>query len=1081
MRRGLRALFWLVVVALGCTAGLWLVGLFLRPDLSDQPLPETRAEIDAAVTARKVHFDPERTPDFYVHEHVAPQHESQIFSDLVKQGELPPLIERMPRDPVVIQGREGIGKYGGTWMRLATGSADVETINFRLSAPFLMHWSPLGYPIEPHIAESVESSPDKRAWTITLREGLKWSDGVPYTADDIMYWWNCEVNNKNVSQPPSAWAFILGGKQATFEKLDQYRVRITFPEPNIIFPEQLCQIRELCDTPEHYLRRYHPDPSIGDPKFIKKELAGYKLASPLQLYRFVKDTKNPEHPRLWPWIYRTYMATTPQVFVRNPYYFAVDTAGNQLPYIDRVQFEFVDKKILPISAANGGATMQDRGLRFADYTELMSRQKQSGTRVLHWYPATRSDWVINPNLNRREMPGQPDTKLKAQLLADKRFRQALSLAIDRKQIIHADYSDVGEPSQVAPGPESRFHHERVAKAFTENDPARANALLDELGLARRDSEGYRTFPDGSRMTFYLDFTSDFTGPGPGQFVVDDWQSVGVRAILRDRTRLLFYAEKDSLDWDLLVWTGESDFMPTLSPRYFIPRDGESFYAVQWGRWYQRGGFYGNPIANALGCAPVPKDSPMYHAVELYEAALRAPDVATQKMLMDRILDIAADNTWSISTTTAPPQPVVIDADLHNVPEIALYGVVYSTPGNAGIETWFFGHPRVSAGTIAETEDSLIHPTPRPGSRSTPENHGYNIGWLLLLAFILFVAMLGVRHPFVGRRLLIMIPSMLVISIAVFTIIQLPPGDFVTTHFMQLSESGDPSDITRAEDLRKQFHFDEPHWKQYARWMGFYWFTTFNPADTGLLQGNLGRSMENSELINNLVEDRITLTIAISLGTILLTWLLALPIGIYSAVKQYSISDHALTLIGFVGMCVPSFLLALILTAKTGFSGLFSPEFAAQAEWNWPKLIDLLKHIWIPVLILGVGGTASMIRIMRANLLDELRKPYVITAMAKGVRPTKLLLKYPVRLAINPFVSGIGGLFPQLISGGAIVSIVMSLQTVGPMLFTALFTEDTYLAGSMLIVLSLLGIIGTLVSDLLLLWLDPRIRFEGGTR
>ena len=564
--------------------------------------------------------------------------------------------------------------------------------------------------------------------------------------------------------------------------------------------------------------------------------------------------------------------------------------------------------------------------------------------------------------------------------------------------------------------------------------------------------------------------------------MDDWQRVGIRAILRDRTRLLFYAEKDSLDWDLLVWTGESDYMPILFPRYFIPSDGESFFAVSWGRWYQRGGFYGNPIADALGCAPVPKDSPMYHAIELFEAAKRAPDFATQKKLMDSVLDIDAENTWSISITTAPPQPVVVDGDLHNVPEHALYGVVYSTPGNAGIETWFFGHPRSSAGTVAETEDSLIHPTPLPGSRSAQASKGgLNVGWLLFLAFVLFVAMVGFRHPFVGRRLLIMVPTMLVISIAVFTIIQLPPGDFVTTHFMQLSESGDPSDITRAEDLRKQFHFDEPHWKQYARWMGLYWFKTFDPADTGLLQGNLGRSMEKSEQINDLVEDRITLTLAISLGTIVLTWALAMPIGIFSAVRQYSIWDHVLTLVGFIGMCVPSFLLALVLTAKTGFSGLFSSEFAAQAEWSWPKFVDLLKHIWIPILILGVGGTASMIRVMRANLLDELRKPYVITAMAKGVRPLKLLLKYPVRLAINPFISGIGALFPQLISGGAIVSIVLSLPTVGPLLITALQTEDMYLAGSMLIVLSLLGIIGTLVSDLLLLWLDPRIRFEGGTR
>jgi ABC-type dipeptide/oligopeptide/nickel transport system permease component len=176
-----------------------------------------------------------------------------------------------------------------------------------------------------------------------------------------------------------------------------------------------------------------------------------------------------------------------------------------------------------------------------------------------------------------------------------------------------------------------------------------------------------------------------------------------------------------------------------------------------------------------------------------------------------------------------------------------------------------------------------------------------------------------------------------------------------------------------------------------------------------------------------------------------------------------------------------YVLALILMAGSGISGLFSAQFAAQPEWNWPKVMDLVKHIWIPIVVLGVGGTAGMIRVMRANLLDELKKPYVVTARAKGVRPLKLLLKYPVRLALNPFISGIGGLFPALVSGGAIVSIVLSLPMVGPMLLGALFSQDMYLAASMLMVLSLLGVLGTLVSDLLLLWLDPRIRFQGGSR
>jgi ABC-type dipeptide/oligopeptide/nickel transport system permease component len=246
-------------------------------------------------------------------------------------------------------------------------------------------------------------------------------------------------------------------------------------------------------------------------------------------------------------------------------------------------------------------------------------------------------------------------------------------------------------------------------------------------------------------------------------------------------------------------------------------------------------------------------------------------------------------------------------------------------------------------------------------------------------------------------------------------------------------------------------------------------------------------MESNASVNELVGDRILLTIAVSLGTIFFTWALSLPIGIYSAVRQYTLSDYVLTFVGFIGMCVPPFLLALLLmyfsftVLGIPVSGLFSSHYGAQPEWTWGKVIDLLQHIWVPIVVMGVGGTAGMIRIMRGNLIEELKKPYVITAMAKGVPPTRLLLKYPVRLALNPFISGIGGLFPALVSGGAIVAVVLSLPTVGPMLLIALMSEDMYLAGSLLMVLSLLGILGTLVSDLLLLWLDPRIRFQGGSR
>ena len=382
---------------------------------------------------------------------------------------------------------------------------------------------------------------------------------------------------------------------------------------------------------------------------------------------------------------------------------------------------------------------------------------------------------------------------------------------------------------------------------------------------------------------------------------------------------------------------------------------------------------------------------------------------------------------------------------------------------------------------------------RDRSQTSDENRasGKALGRIIRNLFLGILAvglvLTGVKHPYIGRRLIILLPTLLVISIITFVIIQLPPSNFIDNKILQAQLSGDYQYTIEAEQLRELFPIDEPILTQYADWLGLPWFLTFKSEDRGLIQGHLGFSMESRTSVNEVVGDRILLTFLISLGSILFTWAVALPIGVYSAVRQYSIGDYIITFLGFIGMCVPSFLLALLLMYWSNLyfgismTGLYSPEYAGQPEWSWGKATDLMQHIWLPVVVLGVTGTASMIRVMRGNLLDELKKPYVVTAMAKGVRPIKLLLKYPVRIALNPFISGIGTLFPQLISGGAIVAMVLSLPTVGPLMLDALMNQDMYLAGSMLMVLSLVGVLGTLVSDLLLLWLDPRIRTESGTK
>ncbi len=323
-----------------------------------------------------------------------------------------------------------------------------------------------------------------------------------------------------------------------------------------------------------------------------------------------------------------------------------------------------------------------------------------------------------------------------------------------------------------------------------------------------------------------------------------------------------------------------------------------------------------------------------------------------------------------------------------------------------------------------------------------------------------------------QRLVLMIPTLFLISLVTFVIIQLPPGDYLETLATELRAAGETADLQKLEFLRKQYGLDQPLWRQY--WI---WFT-------GLLRGDLGYSFEYDRPVSAIIGERLLLTFVVSFGAIAFTWIVAFPIGVYSATHQYSWGDHGLTFLGFLGLATPNFLLALVLmfVSFTWFGvsvgGLFSPAFQ-DAPWGWAKVVDLLEHLWIPVIVIGTAGTAGMIRRLRANLLDELRKQYVVTARAKGLPPRRVLLKYPLRIALNPFISDIGNLLPEVVSGSIIVSIVLSLPTTGPMLLRALRTQDMYLAGSFLMLLAALTVIGVFLSDLALAALDPRIRQGAG--
>jgi len=324
-----------------------------------------------------------------------------------------------------------------------------------------------------------------------------------------------------------------------------------------------------------------------------------------------------------------------------------------------------------------------------------------------------------------------------------------------------------------------------------------------------------------------------------------------------------------------------------------------------------------------------------------------------------------------------------------------------------------------------------------------------------------------------RRVLVMIPTLIAISAIVFFIIQLPPGDYITTMMNELQAQGEGVSKEKIDFLREQWGLDRSPLEQYFHWA------------SGLLVGDLGWSFEYDVAVADVIGERVALTILVALATTLFTYAVAFPIGIYSAVRQYSMGDYVLTFVGFLGLATPSFLLALIALNLSNewfnapIGGLMRPEYEEE-PLSWAKAGDILAHLWIPMIIIGLSSTAEMIRQLRANLLDELQRQYVVTGRAKGLPEGRLLRKYPLRMALNPFIADIGSILPRLLSGSAIVAVVLSLPTNGPMLLRALVSKDMYLAGSFLMIEAVLVVVGILLSDIALAFLDPRIRLGAGT-
>lgn len=1053
--------------------------------------PETAATYE---TMRTPILDLTQAPDFWREVDYSwgekadwwPKGESPILADLVRDGTLPPVAERVGPEPVVYSGFAGVGRYGGDWWRMAEDIDGVRLVmQYELKNNTLVRFSPYGEPIRPHLARKVEPSDNYKIWTVHLRRGVRWSDGVPFTADDIIWWWKKYKLDPDIGYIDETMK--VNGRTGEIEKVDDYTVRYVYPEPN---PGWLRQQASAAGAlymaaPKHYMQQFHP--REGNQELIER-LSKERVSTPKNLFKEMNHPLNPERPKLGPWIFRTYRTNGPWTAVRNPYYFAVDEQGNQLPYIDRLVFRQINKQLQPKALTDGVSSFaMNLG---ADYASVISQQDKGDYDVRHWAPEGIGRLVISPNRNLPVTSGDKADEQKRELLRNKEFRRALSIAINRQAIIDGEFKGVGRPAALMPTEGVPWFDEEALSDNAQFDPERANRILDELGLTKRDSDGMRTLPDHTRLTLYM--IARPGGTAPLQFLLDDWRAVGLRVLLKEKPHRLFMQSSQNAD----LVSGDGGNSKVLG--------WDALGAGAYWEWYYKGGLYGSAESKALPVKPTPIE---IEAMQAGEDAANSFDPAERLRLARKVMTIARDQVWAINIGTPTAPVALVKKGLNGVPKDLLFSFTLNSPNNAAPETWYWETPDTINGTrmasAAYLQDrtnaiqrEILTATLKQGSGTLPMANkkaahsilGSILKWCFLGILLAGFLLLILRHPFILRRLVIMVPTLTIISIIVFTGVQLPPGNYLQTVIDNLEQSGK---LDQAQDeirnVTETYHLDDGPVKNYFRWTGLLWFTSFSEEDTGLLQGNLGRSMSNDgAYVSDLLGDRLLLTMCISLGTILVTWLIAIPIGVYSAVRQYSVADYVLTVGGFIGMCIPQFILALVLMlmAKEIFGltmmGLFSGQYAIQEHWDWAKVVDLLKHIWLPILIVGASGTAGMIRVMRANLLDELKKPYVTTARAKGMRPLRLLLKYPFRMALNPFVSGIGRLFPMLISGSAIVAIILSLPTVGPLLLNAVMYEDTYMAGSLLLILSAFSVFGVLVSDLLLILLDPRIRMDGGT-
>ncbi len=618
-----------------------------------------------AAAAEKVGFHrvAELPPDHNVRFQEAPE-----LAEMVKQGQLPPVKERLPQNPLVIVPPEQNGPYGGVWTRYGNSPGDVSLFRHRIAYEALLRWDPMGQKLLPNLASRWEVADGGRTFTFYLRRGVRWSDGHPFSVDDILFWYHDVLLNKKLT-PGVGPTFKLGREMARVEKVDRWTVRFRFTQPHGLFLQHMAGEAgyDLVSMPAHYLSRFHPN--HVPPDRLEELVRESGLDFWYQLFQNKASWRNPELPTLWAWSLVKPPPARPAVFERNPYYWKVDPEGRQLPYIDKVTFDIYDLETINLKAINGEMGMQGRHLHFHNYQLFMANRKKGNYRVLRWLDGGTGNLVLCPNLNHKD-------KTMAALFGDKRFRRALSLALNREEINEALYLGICNPRQMAPPSWSKYYDPQAEKAFISYDPDKANRLLDEMGLTARGPEGYRLRPDGKPLVINLEVSTIIQGDKPLELVANYWREVGLQAELKLISRQLYKARVDALIHDVGVWRGAGAMNPVVDPRYFIPYSNSSIHAIGYVQWYRSKG--------AKGPKPPPD---MEKAVRLYWKISETPDEEEQIRLFREILRLDIDNLWVIGTIGDVPHIFLVRNDFRNVPETAVSSWVVHTPGNTAPECY----------------------------------------------------------------------------------------------------------------------------------------------------------------------------------------------------------------------------------------------------------------------------------------------------------------------------------------------------------------------------------------------------------